>query len=57
MEKLLTNLDDDMMLFAFRYSIFRNRNIKEWMLRQGKDFSLRSKSELVRFQTANNCKR
>ena len=45
-----------MKLFVFLYSIVRNKNIEEWMIRQGKDFSLRSDSELVRFKTGNNCK-
>ena len=46
-----------MKLFVFLYSIVRNKNIEEWILRQGKDFPLRSNSELVRFKTGNNCKR
>lgn len=46
-----------MKLFVFLYSIVRNKNIEEWMIRQGKDFSLRTNSELVRFKTGNNCKR
>lgn len=46
-----------MKLFVFLYSIVRSKSIEEWMIRQRKDFSLRSNSELVRFKTGNNCKR
>lgn len=46
-----------MKLFVFLYSIVRNKSIEEWMIRQGKDFSLISNRELVRFKTGNNCKR
>ena len=45
-----------MKLFVFLYSIMRNKNIEEWMIRQGKDSSLRSNSELVWLKTGNNCK-